>query len=121
MVNYSWTDDEVTRYTADGTLPRNLVTVDQTAVGVSLWIIDARNSTGIPTLPELELDPLPDFENHRAICVFDMGDGKCAFIPSEFLEMVRKGGKRVQFVLKEERQVDQFVPEGGLHGAIRGL
>ena len=65
----------------------------------------------LAVLPELELDPMPDFVQWPAMCVFEMdGAGKAALIPSGFLEMRSTGPNRVQFVLNERGgSVDQYV------------
>ena len=67
---------------------------------MSIWIFDSHDTGG--KLPEVVLDPVPDFDTQPGVCVFDMGvEGKVSFIPSLFLEMVPKIGQKVQFTLTE--------------------
>ena len=81
---YSWTNEEAERYLQDGTLPRGLTTIGRTDTCVLLWLFDATAAGG--KLPELDLDPIPDFEAHPALCAIVMGGGEnIALILSEFL------------------------------------
>lgn len=108
ITKHDWIEEEVTKFSNDGTLPRDLSTIDENGEGIMLWLFDARNTS--PLLPALELDPKPDFQKYPALCYFDMGNGGGALIPSEFLEMVELGGKTVQFVLNKEKgqKMDQY-------------
>ena len=101
FLQLKWTEDEAKRYFTNQSLPRDLTTAPVDGTVLLLWIFDATGCRG--ELPELELDPLPDFKKHPALCAFDM-DGKewVALIPSEFLDMVPTGKNKVQFVLNEK-------------------
>ena len=124
MTPHLWTKEEADSYLAtrvdQRTLPVDLDDVDPGSDCVVVWIFNASQSDGL--LPELELDPMPDFVQRPAMCVFDMdGAGKAALIPSGFLEMRTTGPNRVQFVLNERgTSVDQFVHGGDAASKLSG-
>lgn len=122
-----WTKVQAERFAQDGTLPYDHATMDPAAGCVLLWLFDATAAGG--ELPEVELDPVPDFEKFPALCGFDMdGGSKFAVIPSEDLRgqfkswstlrsmcgltsmpcatVVPTGKDKIRFVLKDGRPKD---------------
>lgn len=83
--DYRWTDIERSRSNIDGTLPSNSDTVPSNLAPapIGMWIFDGRGSTNT-SMPEVEVDPVPDLERNRAIVVVDFG------IP-EYLCMIPPG------------------------------
>lgn len=109
--DHTWTEEESKSFFADGRLPRDLSTTKQDSKVLKAWLFEGNSAGG--ELPELELDPMPDFEKYPALCVFDVGvKGQLALIPSKFLRMVPPGGKKVRFELDQQRLSDQSVPKG---------
>lgn len=100
MYDFKWTEEESIRFQTDGNLPRDLATIEQETKVVLMWIFDATGTGEL--LPELELNPVPDFQKYPALCVFDIdGKGKTYLIPSERLQIIPTVGNKVQFVLNE--------------------
>jgi hypothetical protein len=70
--DYRWTSAERARFNSDGTLPFNINTVppNLAPAPIGMWIFDGRGSTET-SMPEVELDPVPDLERNKAIVVVD--------------------------------------------------
>jgi hypothetical protein len=83
--DYRWTNADRTRFSSDGTLPFSIDTVpaNLAPAPIGMWIFDGRGSTET-SMPEVELDPVPDLERNKAIVVVDFG------IP-EYLCMIPPG------------------------------
>ena len=115
FAKFTGSDHEVQCYYDSGTLPRDLATIDQDTPFVLLRIFDARTTCGL--LPELELDPVPDFQKFPALCIFDMGrsetmngDMKITLIPSACM-MPTSAGK-FQFIPDKEGGINDFATSG---------
>jgi hypothetical protein len=72
--DYRWTNAERARFNSDGTLPFNINTVppNLAPAPIGMWIFDGRGSTET-SMPEVEVDPVPDLERNKAIVVVDFG------------------------------------------------
>ena len=83
--DYKWTNVERSRFNVNGTLPFNFDTVpaNLAPTPIVMWIFDGRGSTDT-SMPEVEVDPVPDLERNKAIVVVDFG------IP-EYLCMIPPG------------------------------
>jgi hypothetical protein len=86
FIQFRWTDDEADRYLTDGVLPLDLSDFQDSGNRcISLWLFDASSTGG--KLPEVEMDPMPDFETRPAFLAFDMDGGEnIALIPSEAVQ-----------------------------------
>lgn len=91
--DFRWSNAQRDRYLADGTLPfdANTIPANLTPSPIGMWIFDGRGSTR-DSMPEIELNPLPDLERNKAIVVVDFGipDYLC-MIPPGLCRLVLTG------------------------------
>ncbi|KAG9851694.1 hypothetical protein KCU98_g3793, partial [Aureobasidium melanogenum] len=91
--DFRWSNAQRDRFLADGTLPfdANNIPSNLTPSPIGMWIFDGRGSTQY-SMPEIELNPLPDLERNKAIVVIDFGiaDYLC-MIPPGLCRLVRTG------------------------------
>ncbi|KAK6003438.1 hypothetical protein QM012_009209 [Aureobasidium pullulans] len=91
--DFRWSNAQRDRFLADGTLPFDATNIPSNLkpAPIGMWIFDGRGST-IDSMPEIELDPLPDLERNKAIVVIDFGipdhlcmipPGLCRLIPTD--------------------------------------
>ncbi|KAG9564634.1 hypothetical protein KCU71_g5147, partial [Aureobasidium melanogenum] len=86
----------VDRFLVDGTLPFdvNNIPANLKPAPIGMWIFDGRGSSQ-HSMPEIELNPLPDLERNKAIVVIDFGipDYLC-MIPPGLCRLVPTGPNR---------------------------
>lgn len=89
------------RFSADGTLPYDIDTMPQRfkPVDLDIWIFDVRGSTDT-SLPEIEMDPLPDLERNKAIVIIDFGiPNYTCVVPPGFVRLEHTGPNKARLMM----------------------
>ncbi|CAD0098283.1 unnamed protein product [Aureobasidium mustum] len=90
--DFRWSNAQRDRFLADGTLPFDVNNIPSNLkpAPIGMWIFDGRGSTQ-HSMPEIELNPMPDLERNKAIVVIDFGipdylcmipPGLCRLVPT---------------------------------------
>ncbi|THX52254.1 hypothetical protein D6D06_06866 [Aureobasidium pullulans] len=98
---FKWTAAQLSRFSADGTLPYDIDTMPQRfkPVDLDIWIFDGRGSTDT-SLPEIEMDPLPDLERNKAIVIIDFGiPNYTCVVPPGFVRLEHTGPNKARLMM----------------------
>ncbi|CAD0013736.1 unnamed protein product, partial [Aureobasidium pullulans] len=98
---FKWTATQLSRFSADSTLPYDIDTMPQRfrPVGLDIWIFDGRGSTDT-SLPEIEMDPLPDLERNKAIVIIDFGiPNYTCVVPPGFVRLEHTGPNKARLMM----------------------
>ncbi|THX52222.1 hypothetical protein D6D08_09690 [Aureobasidium pullulans] len=98
---FKWTAAQLGRFSADGTLPYDIDTMPLSfkPVNLDIWIFDGRGSTDT-SLPEIEMDPLPDLERNKAIVIIDFGiPNYTCVVPPGFVRLEHTGPNKARLMM----------------------
>jgi hypothetical protein len=99
--DYRWTNAQRDLYNADGTLPFTINTVpaNLAPAPIGMWIFDGRGSTDT-SMPEVEVDHVPDLERDKAIVIVDFDiSGYLSLIPPGYCRLVATTPGKARLVM----------------------